>query len=269
MKIVIFILTAAIVVGCNQKKHEGSAILGIGTPYFFVPEFMKGKVKKVTETLYWAKDENGQVSKGNAITWKELDSIRFSHNFSAYIDESGIISKLEILYENGSVHDYWQASIENGKWVRVDNFFKDSLTHYGKYFYDDKGCLVEVQGFRPGVDTLLAKWVITNNSQCQYIKIEYFNSKNKFTGRNEFARNELGRVIGPKYFNKKDSLTHSETITYNDHNLYDSQESFSKGKSNGKWSLTYTYEKEGNWETAILSKEGKPVLFVERSYIYY
>ena len=64
-KIVMIIILASIVVGCKKKEQPCTTVLGLGTPYLFINEFMIGKVKEVKETLYWAMEEHGLVKKGN------------------------------------------------------------------------------------------------------------------------------------------------------------------------------------------------------------
>ncbi|MGE0077798.1 MAG: hypothetical protein AB7S48_08065 [Bacteroidales bacterium] len=269
-KISAILFLMAITLGCQQQKEQPqTTILSLGTPYIYVNEFMKGKVKEVKETLYWAKDENGQIQKGEPISWKDLDSLVFSHSFTAYFDENGQIFKCESFDENGKVVDYWNSQLENGKIIKASAFSKDSNTLNFTYKYDENGDLVEASVFNPITDTLYNRWAFFNNKDHLYDKIEFYNYKNDLRGKNVLLRSENGRVLKREYYNKNDSVTVVEMLTYNDKDLVDSQEIFVRGNSNGKWSYTYSYEGKGNWETIVCYKEGKPMIFAERSYVYY
>lgn len=266
--LLLIVLTIAIV-GCQKKEPKEFTILGFGTPYIFVPEFMKGKVKEVKEVLYTTKELDGQVVKNNLCSWKLLDSLGFSHSFSAQFDENGIITKFGYLEENGIVPEYWTTTIQNGLVTQMDHFSKGKQDYYLKFHHNKNKCIEEILSFRPVVDTLLGKWLVTNNNKCQYTKFEYFNYKNIRTGSEEMERNEMGRIIKRNYLNKKDSITYTENNTYTDLGFCDSQSSFAKGKNGTKWTYKYTFEGNGNWANAIISKDGTPILFVERNYIYY
>lgn len=269
-KILLIVLLSAIVVGCKQKEQPRTTVLGFGTPYIFANEFMNGKVKEVKETLYWAKENNNQVEKGEIVKWKELDSMKFSHSFVAYFDESGQIIKCEYFDENGKIIDYWNGFLENGKVIKAKSFSKDSNVVNVSYKYDENGGLVEAQIFHPIKDTLYNKWVFTNDDKLLYNKIEYYNYKNELRGKNVLQRNENGLVIKREYYNKNDSITFLENLTYNNHNILDSQENFTKGNRNKKWNFRYNnYDQNGNWSNVICSIEGKPIIFAEREYIYY
>ena len=268
-KLCLIMLLAATVVGCNQKEQPKNTILGLGTPYIFANEFMEGQVKVVKEILYWAKNENGQIKKGDLIIWKELDSLGFSHNFTASFDENGQIVGCNYFDEKGKVINRWKGMFENGILIKASIFSHDTNTFTVKYKYNELGWLTETSYLNPGNDTLLSKWAFGNDDKGLYFKIEYFNFKDEFRGRNLLSRNEIGRIIKREYFNRNDSITYYENLTYNDRNILESQERFSRGISNVKWSYAYTYDTKGNWITAICSKDGKPMIFGERSYTYY
>lgn len=266
-KILIIIMLTSAAIGCKNEAPR-TTMLGLGTPYFFANEFMKGQVKQVTETIYWAKDINNQIQKGEAVTWKELDSMQFSHSFTAFYDENGQITRSEYFDENGKVIEYWNGVKENNI-VTVGNYFlRDSNTMNFYYNYDDKGGLIEASTRHPLMDTLFTKWIFTNNDKLLYDYIETYNYNNELQGKNVLQRNEDGLILKLEYYNKNDSLTFVDNLTYNDKNILDSQESFFKGKSNGLWNYTYDYEANGNWSTVICSINGKPLFIAEREYVY-
>jgi len=266
--LIAIILLGATFAGCKPKKTE-TTVLGFGTPYLICPEYMNGRVKEVKETVFWSKIENGQITKGSPVKWKQLDSIKFSHSFIARYSENGASLGCDYLNEDGTINLGWKSTIEKGKIVRISGFIKDSITYYGLLLYDENNCQVGLTLFSPRVDTILSKWIITNNNKCQYSMIEYLDYKNRRTGRNEFTLNQNGRVIDRKYYNKSDSLIYHHVLTYNNRNFLISEEIFTKGKSNGKYNYKYTYDNMGNWKTEIVYIDTKLKLFVERTFVYY
>ena len=100
-KIIALALASSLLIGCASRKTDSFTLLGLGTPYQYGPEFMKGKVKTVSETIYKVKNENGAITKGEIVHKKVLDSLGYSHSFIANFDENGTITHYtELLAKN-------------------------------------------------------------------------------------------------------------------------------------------------------------------------
>ena len=158
--------------------------------------------------------------------------------------------------------------MENGKIKKFMVLFNDTLSNYQIPKYDEKGYVTQIDLYTPK-DSLFAKSIITNDAKGNYIKFENQDSKGNIRGKYLITRDVNSLITRREIYNKADSLIYVENNYYGDNHLMVNQESFRKGKPNPKWSYKYTYYPEGNWETQIASKEGKPMLFVERTYVYY
>lgn len=261
-----------IVASYAQKNPAEKTILGMGTDYLFMPETMKGKVKEVKELNYWASEKNGKITKGNLMTWKELDSIGSTKNFVAYFDNTGVLTKYDNLDENNAIRNSNIGTIENGKWKRFESKTKDSISSYWIPQYDNMGYLIGGSSYRPIKDTLIVRQVFTHDGKGNYTKYEYFNSKNKRTAYQVISLNANGKVNEVKYFNKNDSLTGSLINTYNDKGFLIKQLSSSeKPKSTSPWIYKdLKFDDHGNWlECFAVIDNGKYKVLATRSYTYY
>jgi hypothetical protein len=109
----IWIPAAFIAAACTQKEPIEKTILGMGTDYSLIPETLKGKVKLVRETNYWAVEKDGKLIKSDQMTWKDLDSINSTKDLIAYFDEYGAIKQYDHFDVNNLIHDSNTGTAEN------------------------------------------------------------------------------------------------------------------------------------------------------------
>jgi hypothetical protein len=270
-KINFLILIITLLIGsCNNKPVE-TTVLGMWTDYTLIPNTLKGKVKEMKELNYWAVDKDGKTIKGVLMTKKDLDSIGSTPNLIAHFDDKGTLIK----YDNLDGENVIQSEIgtfENGKCTRWDNKLRDSTTYYVIPEYDNQGNLIGAKMYRPLVDTLMNKYVFSNDGKGNITRFEYFNFKNQKTGYHVCSLDEKGNYIEAKYFNKADSLRNVMTNTYDDNdNIIKQQTMIEKTKSSVIWEYKdLKSDDHGNLIEYLANIDnGKFIVFVERSYIYY
>jgi hypothetical protein len=233
---------------------------------------MNGKVKEVKEMNYWAIEKDGQVTKGNTLTWKDLDSIGSTKNFVAYFDNSGLLTRYDLLNDDNTPRYSDIGTIVYGKYVRWESKLKDSIYMYGIPQYDGLGYLIGGSGYRPIKDTLVYKQVLTHDGKGNYTKIEYFNPENQRTGYYVFSLNAEGKVIESNRYNKSDSLVYTFKNVYNDKGSPVKLDAyFVKSKSTAKWEMNdIAVDDHGNClERFCKIDDGKFKIIVERTFIYY
>jgi len=268
----ICILAIAIIAGCSLKKLSEKTILGMGTDYFLYPETMNGKVKEVKEVNYWAIEKDGQVTKGNPLTWKDLDSIGSTKNFVAYFDNSGILTRYDLLNDDNTSRYSDIGTIVNGKYVKWESKQRDSIYMYAIPQYDNSGFLIGGSIYRPIKDTLVTKQVLTHDGEGNYTKIEYFNPKNQRTNYYVFTLDVEGKVLESKYYNKSDSLVFTFINGYNDKGSpIKLDANFVKSKRTSKWEMNdIAVDDHGNCLMRFSKiDDGKYKIIAERTYIYY
>jgi hypothetical protein len=268
---IIFLIASVIIAGCTQKRPSQKTILGLGTDYFMYPETLNGKIKEVRELNYWAVEKQGKTIKGQALTWKELDSIGSTKNFAAYFDTSGVLTRYELLGDDNLPRYCEIGTIVNGKIVKWESKIKDSLTYYAIPQYDNKGFIVGGSGYRPVNDSLLGKQVLAHDGKGNYTKIEFFNNRNERTSYRDFTLNSEGKVTGSKLFNMKDSLVNIQKNTYNRKGSLTKTEIFKNSKLVSLWKMTEnSVDDHGNClETICDINKGKFKIIIMRAYIYY
>jgi hypothetical protein len=225
MKAITFIYISAIViiVGCSQEIPDKKTILSCGE-YGFSPEILKGKVKKFKEQNYWAIEKDGKITKGDLITWKDIDSLGLSHSFIVYFDNSGLATRYDLLYDDITIKFSSIYTYANGKCIRRDDIPRDStkLSWFmqSKYWiplsYDVSGHLISGADFRTKVDTLMERQIFTYDDKGNITKMEFFDSRNNKWESRIFAYNAKGNVTQMKFFGKNDSLVYTVLSEFND-----------------------------------------------------
>jgi len=273
MKNVLLLLLAItfLIAGCAPKKPTEKTVLSWGTPYFGTPEALNGKVKELKHITYWAIEKDGKVEKGAIISLKQRSDSGWSQDFTAYFNEGGLLTRCDYLGDNSVIQSSVSTEIENGKIVKEKWSISDTLRSIANFKFDEKGHIVEVSRMSAMPDTLMFKYLITNNEKGNPIlgKI-LITTKEVFNGKSELKWDENGRVIETVYYNSKDSLTSRMVMTYNKQGFLETQKFYNK---TGKLTLdmvgTSTFDEKGNWLTTIWKKSGKPYAIEERTCVYY
>lgn len=269
---IVWILTIIFAWSCSQKRPVEKTILGMGTDYVYFPQVLNGKIRELKETNYWAAEKDGKITKGNPATWEDLDSVGSTRNIVAYFDNTGSLTKYDLVDEKNIIRYSTIGIIENGKYVKWEEKIKDSTYQYTIPEYDSQGYFVGGKRYRPVVDTLLGSVKITNDAKGNYTRIEFFSYKKELRGYQVFTLNELGKVTETKFFSSDDTLRQSFVNTYNEKGSLTGQKIYiEKPKSSVSWDVQdLEFDDHGN-VSLIYSDidKGKFRLVAERTYIYY
>ncbi len=80
-KMILYCCIIAIIAGaCARNKPTEKTVLGMGSNYYLIPQTFNGKIKEIKEINYWAIEKDGQITKGQMMTKKDLDSIGSTPN---------------------------------------------------------------------------------------------------------------------------------------------------------------------------------------------
>jgi hypothetical protein len=274
MKKIVFIwgLVVLIACSCAQQKSADKTVLGLGTDYMYYPETLHGKIKKLTETNYWAVDNDGKITKGNPMTWKDLDSVGSTKNIVAEFDDKGSLTRYDLLDENNVIRYSTIGIQENGRYTKLLYKIKDSTAQYQITDYDSRGYISGGKMYNAKTDTVLFTFKFNNNDKGNYTKIEFFNPKGLKGSSQVFALNEDGKVIEAKFFNKYDTLRQTFLNSYDEKgSLIKQTVKIERPASSITWNMKdLLLDDHGNWlQGYSIIENGKFKLFVERTYVYY
>lgn len=267
-KTIIWIAAILLVCGCSQKKAEEKTVLGLGTQYYMFPENLKGKVKEMHETNFWATEQDGKYTKGSPMTWKDLDSVGSLKNANEYFDETGSLVKEENFDEKNAVR-FRMVKSSPDKWER---FRADTGYAYIKPEFNAGGLLTGEKIYRTGNDTLVQTQVLSYDGNGFLSKIEYFNYKNEKAGTQEFTTNKEGLVTNIRFLNGKDSLVQTFDQKFDDKGFMIEQNvNIVKPPQKIIWKFTpYKFDDKGNplqWLQDV--ENGKFRFITERTFVYY
>ena len=267
-----FSIAMLIIAACSQKKPAEKTILGLGTEYFLFPESLNGRVKEMRETSYWAVEKDGKLTKGNHITWKEFDSIQSTKNLAAYFDNTGALTRYEILDDDNSARNSRIGTFENGKCTRWDYKLRDSTTYYMTPLYNESGDFIGLTGYRPVVDTLVVTHKYKLDENGRVTEFEYFDYKSEKTGHHECLLSDDGKVLDIKYFDRNDSVQFTMMNIYNDQGFFVKQEVGTPNQDQKTvWLVKdFVLDDHGNWvQGSVDINHGLFKLITERSFVYY
>lgn len=265
-------LAILVFAGCADQKPEGTTLLGMGTDYVLYPEILKGRVREVSETNYWAIEKDGNITKGDPATWSDLDSIGSTKNFVAKFDSTGVLTYFANTDEKSVERNSTRFIIENGKCVKWEFNVNDSAYAYLVTEYNESGKLSGGTVFRPLVDTVLNKYIIRYDDKGNYSQFDYINSRNQKTGTQVLSVDEIGRVTSVKFYNRNDTLRQTFTHTYNEKGFLEKQVTLiEKPQTTITWELNdLKLDEKGNRLIYYcVVDSGKFRLYSERAYIYY
>ena len=268
----IWVLVVIIFTGCAPKSPHEITILGMGTDYSAYPEKLNGKVKELTEKAYWAVEQDGKMTKGDVLTWKELDSIGSTKNFTAYFDSSGVLTRYDLL-DDDNTSRYSDAGIfSGGKHVRWEYWMRDSILSYWVLEYDDSNYLLGGLRYRPVVDTLFGRVMLTHDGKGNYTRSEYFDPQDKRTSYQTYLLDSEGRVTEYKSYNRNDSLVLTFINTYNEKGSPIQLDAYvERTKEASKWEMNdLAVDDRGNCiERLCRINDGKYQIIIGRNHLYY
>lgn len=259
-----------ILMGCNNQKPTESTIINYFTPIGNY-NYFNGKIQKMTEKNYWAKVDNGKYLKGDKITRKELDSMKWVPDYEVNFSRDGLVENCYAMDENGKTIWKNQLKIENGRYVTNQRFLNDTVRFYENIKYNDKGEISEIIRYRAVVDTLMGSGTITSNTtgdtitikgmsnkgDLMYIAMNYLNKEKRctavenlgpdgeFKGSTEYLYDDKGNILKSSYFDKDKKLTNLEEYIY------------------------FDYDEHGNYIIACYKDSNGRMAITERTFTYY
>ncbi len=266
----LLLLGASMLTACKEKEQEKTTALFYFTPYSDFPEYLKGQLKSVKESNYWAIEKDGQVVPGELITQKERDSLNWSSDFIAYFNEAGVPSRVDYVTYDWKINS-WVIDIADNLMTKATWIKLDTPRYYFKQVYDASRNHTESTGYRYGTDTLIQKVTLTYDQNGKNNAVNYFNYKGELTARINYIWNEKSLVSELNSYNASDSLTSETKIEYNENGFYTRAEyRDGKGNTTSTYKLEYNeYDDRGNWIAASIYKDGKLTFYCKREYVYY
>lgn len=267
---ILFALIVGIIAGCARTEPVRTTSLSYLTPYGNYPEHLNGQVKSVKELSFWAIENNGRYIKGEPVTRKERDSIKWTSDFTAYYNPDGVLTRSDFVSYNGEIRS-WVTELENGLMKKATWITGDTSRVYFELTYDGNNHMLSAKRFRSNVDTLLNSYSYFTDEKGNIVEARVYNPDGKLMSTYKFKLNDKYLTEGLMTYSDKDSLVSSSKILYNDRGFYTRAEYLNgAGEVRRTDDLDYTeYDEKGNWLRAIVSREGKVTFITERIYEYY
>lgn len=266
MKKLIFIMVIAIAIldyGCRIADDYvlTGQLWGSGRHNF--PEKIKGKVQEMRVENFWAKEENGKITKGDEHTNKgAIEKYNSSGTIlsAVYIDGKGIKSP-----------NLWSIEAEaEGKMINKAKYYlRDTLIAYTQNIYSGNN-LTEVKFLNPENDTLMGKVLYNYDQNGNRIKWQLFSNKDKPLQYIEFIYSPGGFLEHMKQYSDSGKMTLLYDYKNNDkgEKINEHYENFVNGTISEN-ELRYEYDKKGNWIKRVIYKDNKPSWLSERELKYY
>ncbi len=131
-----------------------------------------------------------------------------------------------------------------------------------RYIYDDFGNVKEIAQYNIEDDSLLQKWVFTNDLQKKYFEFADFDSRNKQRMRVGFKRDEKCRLAEIFAYQPDGKLGTKSIFSFDKNDIPISVVNYSNENTViGKRKYEYEFDNQGNWikksDFAWTEKEGK------------
>lgn len=284
-KLNLFILSVSIVImtiGCTSKSEVENDLDGYG---------LKGKVKEAKYNYYDAIEKFGEVAKGDL-----LEKFGSDKNATLLFNEDGYLIEETEYHVDGSIYlrtiyelddtnrcikvNYYNNEgklvfyeapefNEKGNKERTIIYLDDQPILTYKMKYDLNGNRIEKTKYgKEG--NIKERKEYTYDGNKNLIEIQEYDSSGAIVETTKYKYNEKGNQTEKEEFDEEGNLSNKVLFYYNDKDLDSKREIF---EPDGSLDFTATYEykfdNEDNWTAKIIRFDGEPVLYLERSIIYY
>lgn len=267
----LFVLLALILASCGTKETVPvkNTVVGIFTPYFYFPETLQGSVQKLKEVNYWAVIKGDSIEAGDRISVTDRDSlIDWTNDLEVFFDESGLVTKTNLLDEKNTVFGHWEVESADGKISEASWIKNDTTQNYVKLSYSAAEKL-KMERFQAKSDSLINYADVTLNEQGQKTSMQWYNSAHKPGGLVKFQYDTTG-VLESYSVTMNDTLQVRMSFVTNDEGFFKSQEVYSVRDSiTETYVYDYTYDEQGNWVSYVAYKDGEPEVVCKRTYSYF
>jgi hypothetical protein len=241
-----------------------------GTYRYNAQEKIKGHVKEFKESYFWAQEVNGKIGKGERITKKDGETTSLdNHIMTEEFSSSGIVLRSTLFNDNG---ENFQDYVVEADGKLINKFLYkvyDTVTVYGKYEYEGEKPVL-LTAYNAKTDSVMMSLKYEYDQKGNIIKTQTFLNKNEPTSYTLFNRDVKDNLVKVQRFNKDGKLTMQFEYTYNKkgERITHHHQNFITGVVTD-YTLTYEYDKMGNYSTIIYHKDGKPFIYCAREIKYY
>lgn len=249
---------------------------------------LKGKVKKITEVRYSAKEKFGEVIKDTVeetttlvyndkgfldekIAYHTDGSIDRTEKFD-YNSKGNLIKKIA-LNSKGELLQTWLYEYDSkNSLLKMQNISAEQeILQYETYKYDEKGFLIESISYN-GDGTVSTKCTYKNDKNGNCLEMNVF-QKNDLVEVHKQKHNAQNKLIEQEIFMNNLLLTKTEYKYLNDDLIEEISEPSSVLSATTSWKYEYkNLDENGNWTTKILHWDNgtnNAVGLTERKIIYY
>jgi len=255
----------------NSQDTKEFVVLGQlnGTFGHGTQEKLKGKVKEIKQTHFWADVKNGKTVKGRIVTTQDRKATPLGRDYDEKYNELGIVTRSSTYDENGKVLLDIKASSEGKILKEADYLINDTIRTRVKYKYDGEK-MIEADSKNPANDTLVSAIKYEYDQKGQITKVQNYNFRMEPQGYSLYDRDENGSPLKADAYNKAGKMTSLHAFTYDKKG--DKNGHHEVNYSNGEvtnYTFSYEYDKMGNYTAIIFIKDGKPFIYRAREITYY
>jgi hypothetical protein len=269
--LVLFTGLAVLSAGCSKKTKD---FVYLGQMYntfeHGVQTKIKGKVKEIKQTHFWAEEVDGKIVKGKKITTEDSKTLPMTFiNFTEEYNPEGSVIRSTSYDENGKALQDIKVEAEGSMIHKSRYFTKDTLAANVKYKYEG-GNMVELIATNPQNDTVFMSVKYEYDKNGKIIKTQIYNFKGEPQNYSLHTRNENGRDKMVENYNKDGKLTAQFESTYNDKDdrIFVHHHFLTTGVV-ADYSFKYEYDKTGNYTAIIFCKDNKPFIYRMREIKYF
>ncbi len=258
----------AILFGCMPEKHGETTELGAFTPYYQAPEILKGQVKSLDESAFWAHEENGQYIQDEKIT-KETDSLGIGEDFRVHFDSSGMAIKTEYFNDEGNVSGFYETETEDGKYVKGKWTENDTPRVMIVYSHDENGNIKEGINYDVETDTMTYRTVFQCDENGRVIRRTGFHSSGEQDWDGKYKKDSLGLTLYSEYLNPDGSVRSWYERKYNENGLPVTVHGMRPDSTDFHAEIKYLdFDGMGNWTRCVGLVDSAVAMFA-RTYEYY
>ena len=274
-----FIIISLVFAQCGSKKKENDLTL----------DHLEGKIKSVKTLEYiadsasgkplkdklvfkdeWSYNENGLKTNGTTYQILASDTLSYKTAYK-YDDKNRKISWTQFEMDGTVSFKFTYTYDENGNNTEESRFGSDGALEYTiVHTFNENNQITED-------NTINSSGGFNYKAKRKYdsagnnTEMSYYHANNVFDYKVEYVYNDKGNVIQETGYRSKGGLNYVSKLTYDENNNLLEKCDYNS-KNVVKWRFIHKYEKfdaNKNWLLQTLSKDGKPISYIEREIGYF
>jgi hypothetical protein len=265
-------MMALLATGCKKPSVPVHILLGECEfpPYDSYPEKLEGNIKKIVQKSYIAIRSGTSLRKGSIIARSERDSRGQISDFVATFDREGHYVTNYLIDEKDNPIVKMEFTKKDSLPDMSKTWFEKNYVAYQKIKWNKLGKMTGYTSYNPASDSVINSMEVTYYPGTDSIVHQWYTKRHEPLIKEVYHYDPNGNFTGRESYNNRGEFRSKITVKQNKEGKIGEMTVYDQNMLQVyNRSLTYQYDKHGNWIIAICIDDKGIMVYQERKYTYY